>query len=71
MAVNDTAASAERLRAAVTAAKDGGPIRLIVRNGDRFRTVEIAYTGGLRYPALERIEGTRDRLGDILTPRRR
>lgn len=71
VAVNDTAASAERLRAAVTAARDGGPIRLIVRNGDRFRTVEIAYTGGLRYPALERIEGTRDRLGDILTPRRR
>lgn len=71
VAVNDTAASAERLRAAVTAAKDGGPIRLIVKNGDRFRTVEIGYTGGLRYPTLQRIEGTRDRLGDILTPRRR
>ncbi|MFN3816990.1 M61 family metallopeptidase [Brevundimonas sp.] len=71
VAVNDTAASAGRLRDAVTAAKDGGPIRLIVRNGDRFRTVEIAYTGGLRYPTLERIAGTRDRLGDILTPRRR
>lgn len=71
VAVNDTAATPERLRGAVTAAKDGGPIRLIVRNGDRFRTVDIAYAGGLRYPALERIEGTRDRLGDILTPRRR
>lgn len=71
VAVNDAAASAERLRRAVTAAKDSGPIRLIARNGDRFRTVEIPYTGGLRYPALERIEGTRDRLGDILTPRRR
>ncbi len=71
VAVNDTAASAGRLRDAVTAAKDGGPIRLIVKNGDRFRTVEIPYTGGLRYPALQRIEGTRDRLGDILTPRRR
>jgi predicted metalloprotease with PDZ domain len=71
VAVNDTAASAERLRAAVTAARDGGPIRLIVKNGDRFRTVEIGYTGGLRYPTLQRIEGTRDRLGDILTPRRR
>jgi len=71
VAVNDTAASAERLRDAVTAGKDGGPIRLIVRNGDRFRTLDIPYTGGLRYPTLERIEGTRDRLGDILTPRRR
>ncbi|MFT4955354.1 MAG: putative metalloprotease with PDZ domain [Brevundimonas sp.] len=71
VAVNDMAASSERLRDAVTAAKNGGPIRLIVKNGDRFRTVEIAYTGGLRYPTLERIEGTRDRLGDILAPRRR
>ena len=71
VAVNDMAASAERLRDAVTAAKGGGPIRLIVKNDDRFRTVEIPYAGGLRYPALERIEGTRDRLGDILTPRRR
>ena len=71
VAVNDVSASAERLRRTVTAAKDGGPIRLIVKNGDRFRTVEIAYDGGLRYPALERIGGTRDRLGDILTPRRR
>jgi len=72
VAVNDRAASAEVLRDAVTAAKGTTEtIRLLIRNGDAFRTVVFDYHGGLRYPRLERIPGTRDRLGDILTPRRR
>ena len=62
----------DTLREAVTAAKGGtNPIRLTLRNGQRVRTVELAYHDGLRYPRLERIEGTRDRIGDILTARRR
>lgn len=72
VAVGDRTASAEALRAAVTAAKGGSqPIRLVVRRGDEFRTLDFAWHEGLRYPRLERIEGTRDRLGDILAPRRR
>ena len=72
VAVNDRAASAEVLRDAVTAAKGTAEtIRLLIRNGDTFRTVVFDYHGGLRYPRLERIPGTHDRLGDILTPRRR
>jgi predicted metalloprotease with PDZ domain len=72
VAVNDRAASAEVLREAVTAAKSGTtPITLIIRNGDRFRTISFDYRGGLRYPRLERIEGTPDRIGDILSARRR
>ncbi|MBD3763007.1 MAG: hypothetical protein IE929_19920, partial [Rhizorhabdus sp.] len=51
--------------------KDGTPIRLILKNGQRIRTLDLTYTGGLRYPRLERVEGTRDRIGDIMTPRRR
>ena len=47
------------------------PIVLIVKNGTRFRTVTFDYHDGLRYPRLERIAGTPDRLGDILAPRRR
>lgn len=71
VAVNDRAASAEGLREAVTAARGTDqPIRLLIRNGDRYRTVSFDYHDGLRYPRLVRIEGTRDRLGDILTPRR-
>src|SRR5690606_34612724 len=72
VAVGDRTASAEALRAAVTAAKDGGePIRLVIKRDDAFRTVGFDYRGGLRYPRLVRIEGTRDRLADIFAPRRR
>jgi predicted metalloprotease with PDZ domain len=72
VAVGDRAASAAALREAVTAAKGGSePIALVVRRGDEFRTLSFDYHGGLRYPRLERVEGTPDRLGDILTPRRR
>ncbi|MDP3403050.1 MAG: peptidase M61 [Brevundimonas sp.] len=72
VAVGDRVATPEVLREAVTAAKSGeAPIRLIVRNGQRIRTLDLNYTGGLRYPRLERIEGTRDRIGDIMTARRR
>jgi len=31
--------------------------------------VSIPYSGGLRYPTLERIEGTEDRLQLVLQPR--
>jgi len=72
VAVNGRAASARGLADAVTAARDPTtPVELMVRRGDRFRTLRFDYTGGLRYPHLERIEGTPDRLGDILAPRRR
>ncbi|WP_312146853.1 peptidase M61 [Brevundimonas sp.] len=72
VAVNDRAASAEVLRDAVTAAKGtDAPLSLLLKNGDRYRTVAFDYHEGLRYPRLERIAGTPDRIGDILSPRRR
>ncbi|WP_453978155.1 M61 family metallopeptidase [Brevundimonas sp. Marseille-Q4549] len=72
VAVNDQAATADRIAAAVTAAKDPAvPVTLIVKDGDQYRTVAFDYHDGLRYPRLERIVGTPDRLGDILTPRAR
>lgn len=70
-AVNGVAYDADGLRRAITAAKaDGKPIEILVKAGDRYRTVSIAYTGGLRYPRLERIEGAPDRLSAILAARR-
>ncbi len=61
-----------QLAAAVTAAKGtDAPIELIVKDGDRFRTVAFDYHDGLKYPHLERIAGTPDRLGDMFTARRR
>lgn len=72
VAVDGQASTPDRLSAAVTAARDPAvPVTLIVKDGDQFRTVVLDYHDGLRYPRLERIPGTPDRLTDILTPRRR
>lgn len=72
IAVGDRVASAEVLRDAVSEAKNGrDPIVLVVKRGDEIRTLSFDYHDGLRYPRLERIEGTRDRLTEILAPRAR
>ena len=70
LAVNGIAYKVERLKAAITEAKTGkAPIQLLVKDRDHYRTVAIRYSGGLRYPKLERIEGTEDRLTQVLSPR--
>jgi predicted metalloprotease with PDZ domain len=67
LAVNGRAYKAELLRAAVTAAKESKqPIELLVKKGQQYRTVSLAYVDGLKYPRLERIEGTPDRLSTLL-----
>lgn len=72
IAVNDRAPSAEALRAAITAAKGGAaPLTLVVRNGDRVRTLNFDWREGLRHPRLERVAGTPDRIADILAARGR
>ncbi len=68
IAVNGMAFDADRLKAAVAASKTT-PVELLVRTGERFRTVKLDYKGGHRYPRLERIANTPDRLGDIITAR--
>jgi predicted metalloprotease with PDZ domain len=71
LAVNGIAYDLDRLKETITEAKKGGgPISLLVKNGDHYKTVEVEYHGGLRYPRLERIEGTPDLLSAIYTPRK-
>ncbi|MEO8114357.1 MAG: peptidase M61 [Phenylobacterium sp.] len=70
LAVNGVAYDADRLKGAITAAKAGPPVSLIVKTGDQFRTVTVDYRGGLRYPRLVRIAGTPDRLSEIYAPRK-
>jgi predicted metalloprotease with PDZ domain len=66
VAVNNTAYKAEVLKKAIKDARTGSaPIQLLVKKGDTFRTVSLDYHGGLRYPRLERIPGTKDRLESI------
>jgi predicted metalloprotease with PDZ domain len=70
VAVNDIEYGKEALEDAIRAAKsDQAPIRLMVKEFDRFRTIDVDYHDGLRHPHLERIEGTPDYLTKILTPR--
>lgn len=73
IAVNGLAYDPEEMKKAITAAKGGNkPIELLVRRGDRYLTVPITWNGGLRYPWLERIPGTRGQAGLdlLLAPRR-
>lgn len=65
VAVNGVAYDADLLKEAITNARSGAPIQLIVKDGDHYRIVSIDYRGGLRYPRLERIPGTPDRLAQI------
>jgi len=70
IAVNGVAYKKELLDQALMDARDHHqPIQLLVRNMDNFRTVSIDYTGGPRFPDLERIPGTPDRLADIFKSR--
>ncbi|PWF42893.1 M61 family metallopeptidase [Massilia glaciei] len=67
VAVNNRAFKPEVLKAAVRRARlDKAPIVLLVKKGQTFRSVSLDYEGGLRYPRLERIAGTPDRLGSIM-----
>jgi predicted metalloprotease with PDZ domain len=69
IAVNGIAYDGDLLKEAITNAKSGGPIQLIVKSGDHYKVVSIDYRGGLRYPHLERIPGTPDRLSEIYAAR--
>jgi predicted metalloprotease with PDZ domain len=56
LAVNEQPYSDDAMKAAVTAAKASSqPIRLTVKTDDRVRSAQWAWTGGLRYPRLERL----------------
>ena len=61
----------QAIEEAVRAAKTGEqPIRLLVKDMDVYRTLAIDYHDGLRYPTLERIEGSTDYLTPIFSARK-
>ena len=71
IAVGGVAYDADLLKAAITAATDPAkPVELLVKSGERYRTVKLTYQGGLRYPRLEPIAGAPARLDDIYTARK-
>ncbi len=69
VAVNGRAFQLPLLHAAIQEAKGhGAPIELIVVNTGYYKVIRIEYHDGERYPQLERVQGTRDFLDDILAP---
>ena len=59
----------EKLKETILRAEKGTePITLIVKANDTVKTISIDYHQGLRIPHLERVDGTPDRLDDILKP---
>ncbi len=73
VAVNDLAyeKDSKSLDDAIEAAKDGKtPITLLVREFNRYRTVSLDYHDGLRFPHLQRVEGSPDRLSKIFAARK-
>jgi predicted metalloprotease with PDZ domain len=71
IAVNGYAYSKDGLSAAIKAAKGGEkPVRLILERNKRFEQIDIAYSGGLRYPHLEATGKGETAIDRLLSPRR-
>jgi predicted metalloprotease with PDZ domain len=69
VAVNGREYSPDVLRAAIKDAKGTAqPIEFIVENTGFYKVIRVDYHEGEKFPALERIEGTPDRLDEILKP---
>jgi len=69
VAVNGRAFAPSLLRAAIKDAAGNGPaIKFIVENTGYYKLIDLDYHAGEKYPTLERVPGTPDRLNDILQP---
>ena len=63
VAVNGRRFTPELLQTAIAAA---GMLELLIENGDFFATKSIAYSGGVRFPKLERTLAEPDLISDII-----
>lgn len=70
LAINGVAATPARLNDALRANRHGAaPLVLLVREGERFRSLTLDVRSGPRHPRLERLPGSPDWLGAILRAR--
>jgi predicted metalloprotease with PDZ domain len=69
VAVNGRAYTPALLRQGVRDARGAGPaIEVIVEQSGYFKVLHLDYHGGEHYPVLKRVDGTPDRLDQILKP---
>ena len=69
IAVNSRRYSTDALRIAVRDSKNAtGPLQVIYSAGEFVNTANVDYRGGLRYPHLEKIPNTPDRLAEMGKP---
>jgi predicted metalloprotease with PDZ domain len=69
ISVNGTAYTPKVLTDAIRAAEtDKKPLQLQFREDKQFKTIAMPYYDGMRYPSLQRVDGTPDRLDDIFAP---
>jgi predicted metalloprotease with PDZ domain len=63
--------SDDDLKEAVKAAKGKStPIQLLIKSGDSFRTVDVVWNGGLRYPHLEKVAKGPSSLDALYAPKK-
>ena len=70
IAVNGRNFDGDALKSAVKAAAGNGPApQLLIHDGDVYRTVNLDWHGGLRYPRLEKVGKAPGTLDALLAPR--
>jgi predicted metalloprotease with PDZ domain len=71
LAVDGRTFTGDALKSAIRAAGARGrdPVHLLVQSGDTFRTLDLDWHGGLRYPRLEPTQGGKGTLDALLAPR--
>ncbi|HEY0027569.1 MAG TPA: peptidase M61 [Allosphingosinicella sp.] len=71
IAVNGRSFDGDALKNAIKAASaTKEPVRLLVQSGDTYRTLDLDWHGGLRYPRLQATGGGKGTLDALLTPLR-
>jgi predicted metalloprotease with PDZ domain len=65
IAVDDRALDTDDLKAAIKARKS--PLTLLLKTGDLYRTTQLQYDGGLRYPKLEKTTSEPSSLDALLS----
>jgi predicted metalloprotease with PDZ domain len=70
LAVNGRSFDGDALKSAIRAAKGNSvPVQLLVKDGDLYRTVNLDWHGGLRYPRLVKTGQGQGTLDALLAPR--